>query len=63
MSNSFKLCPTYFYKEGEKFFWGAKAPLVTGLLPTPMLVCRKKFVPQHLKIDVISSVLTPFYSK
>jgi len=23
---------------GEKFFWGAKAPLVMDLLPTPMFV-------------------------
>jgi len=60
MSNSFELCPTHFFKGGEQFFrWGFH-PRVTGLLPTPMLACRKKFVPHHLKVGVISSVLTPF---
>jgi len=53
---------TFFpvFPGGRKIFQGAKAPLVTGLLPTHMLVCRKKFVPHHLKIGVISSALTPF---
>jgi len=53
MSKSFKLFPTHFSQVGEN-------PLVTGLLATPMLVCRKKFVPYHLKIGIISSVLSPF---
>ena len=62
----FKLCPIvlnyvqHIFPRRAKIVSRAKAPLVTGLLPTPMLVCRKKFVPHHLKIGVISSVLTPF---
>jgi len=37
MSNSFKLCPTHFYKGDEKNFRGELSPpappLVTGLFP------------------------------
>jgi len=51
------------FQGGENFFrvdFAPLLPLVTGLFPTPMLVCRKKFVPHHLKIGVITSVLTTF---
>jgi len=37
MSNSFKLCPTHFYRGGENFSRGYRhscAPLVTGLFQT-----------------------------
>jgi len=32
LSNTFKLCPTYFSRGGEKFSSGVFAPLVTGVV-------------------------------
>jgi len=48
----------FFYTrnyENSLFCWNFQ---ICGPLPTPMLMCRRKFMPRHWNMSVISSVLT-----